>query len=223
MSADRLALLQLCDSLFPVGSFAHSDGLEAAVADSRIKSAGDLVSWLEAQLHVTLARADGPGLRCAMRALADDDLDAIAVVDDELFAMRPSSAGRSATRTQGDRLLRTWQHIRPSTRLATAMAARAHHTFPVAFGLVCGASGLTVLDALEGFFYTRLAAGVSAAMRLMPLGQHEAHRLLAEILREVPACAASVAADHAPPRAFAPHMDIASMRHQYVHSRLFRS
>src|SRR5256885_321635 len=110
MSAERLALLQLCDSLFPVGSFAHSDGLEATVA-----------------------------------------------------------------------------------------------------------------DAIEAYFSRRLAACVSAAMRLMPLGQIEAHQLLATLLHEVPACAARVAAAAEPPRAFSPHMDIATMRHQYVHSRLFRS
>ena len=223
MSAERLAVLQLCDSLFPVGSFAHSDGLEAAVADGQVVSAADVRAWLETVLHVTLTGADGPGLRNTITALHANDLAAIAATDDELYAMRPSSAGRNATRTQGDRLLKTWQHIRPSTRLEAVMTARPHHTFPVAFGIVCDVAGLTVVDALEGFFYTRLAAGVSAAMRLMSIGQHEAHQLLADLLREVPACAARVAAGVEPPRAFSPHMDIASMRHQYVHSRLFRS
>ncbi len=71
--------------------------------------------------------------------------------------------------------------------------------------------------------YSRLAGTVSAAMRLMPLGQHDAHALLAEVLQRVPSTAAAVAAGPAPPRCFVPLADIAAMGHQYLHSRLFRS
>jgi urease accessory protein len=103
------------------------------------------------------------------------------------------------------------------------VAVRSSHTYPVAFGLICGSLSLSLQQALEAFFYTRLAAAVSAAMRLMPLGQHEAQKILGELLADAPACAARVAAAHDPPRAFMPGMDIANMRQQYVHSRLFRS
>jgi urease accessory protein len=223
VSAGRLLLLQICDSLFPVGSFAHSDGLEAAVDDRRVSDAAGVRLWLQALLHAGLSGCDGPALRIAMTAWLANDTGRIAEVDDEVYALRPSWAAREATRRQGARLLRTWLHVYPSALLEQARAARPVHTFPVAFGMVCGASGLPMDEALEAFFYTRLAASVSAAMRLMPLGQHEAQKILGELLRDVPACAARVAADSEPPRCFAPHQDIASMAHQYVHSRLFRS
>jgi urease accessory protein len=223
VGADRLALLQLCDSLFPVGSFAHSDGLEAAVADGHVARANDLRDWLNAQLRSSLTDSDGPAVRDAMGAIRDADLDRIAAVDDELYAMRPSATGREASRSQGRRLLNTWQHIRPSGPVATAIAARPFHTFPVAFGIVCGAMQIAVHEALEAYFYTRLAGGVSAAMRLMPLGQHDAQRILADLLADTPDCVARVEASCDRPRAFSPHLDIASMRQQYVHSRLFRS
>jgi urease accessory protein len=193
------------------------------VDDRRVSDSPGFRVWLQALLHAGLSGCDGPALRIALTASLADDLAGVAAVDDEVYALRPSWSAREATRMQGGRLLRTWLQVHPSAALERALAARPAHTFPVAFGIVCGASGLPMDEALEAFFYTRLAASVSAAMRLMPLGQHEAQKILGGILRVVPACAARVAADPDPPRCFTPLMDIASMRHQYVHSRLFRS
>jgi urease accessory protein len=223
MGHERLALLQLCDSLFPIGSFAHSDGLETAVAAGTVSSAAELRDWLDATLAVSLASCELPAVRDAAAAAAARDRDGLWRLDEEIEAMRTSAAGRDAAQTMGTRLLKTWREIRPSGLLDLLGDGRARFTFPVAFGAVCVASGIEVGDALESYAYTRLAASISAAMRLMPLGQREAHALLARMLSEVPAVAGRVIADPAPPRSFAPLMDIAAMSHQYVHSRLFRS
>jgi len=222
-SRTRLALLHLCDSLFPLGSFAHSDGLETAVSSGSVASGSDLRGWLEATLVVTLTDAEGPAVRDAHAAASANDFAALAVIDAEMDALRGSASGRNASRAMGTRLLATWQHIRPSALVQAAIAARTRYTFPVGFGVVCAATGASVEDALESYCYARLAAAVSAAMRLMSLGQHEAHALLAEMLGAVPARVSTIVASHEPSKAFAPVMDIAAMSHQYVHSRLFRS
>ena len=184
-SLARLALLHLCDSLFPLGSFAHSDGLETVVSSGAVASGSDLRSWLEATLAVTLTDAEGPAVRDAHAAASTDDFAALAVIDAEMDALRGSASGRNASRAMGTRLLATWQHIRPSALVQGAIEVRTRYTFPVAFGVVCAASGAPVEDALESYCYARLAATVSAAMRLMSIGQHEAHSLLADVLAAI--------------------------------------
>ena len=57
--------------------------------------------------------------------------------------------------------------------------------------------------------------------KLIPLGQLDAHRLLARALDRVPEIAVLAAGRDV--ESFAPAMDISQMTHQYVHSRLFRS
>ena len=218
-----VVLLQLCDSLFPVGAFAHSDGLETAVSGGRVSDLAGLRAWVDALLAETIAECEAPAVGAAHAAALRRDVVALAALDEELHAMRPSAAGRAASRTMGTRLLRTWQHIRPTGAVAAIQGALQQATYPVAFGIVCAASEIPVRATLESFMYTRLAATVSSAMRLMPLGQHDAHTLLAEMLQQVPSRAAAVAADPAPPRCFVPLADIAAMGHQYLHSRLFRS
>jgi len=59
-------------------------------------------------------------------------------------------------------------------------------------------------------------------LRLMRIGQTDAHALLANALRRVPAVVEAMAT-RARPESFTPAMDVAAMTQQYLHSRLFRS
>jgi urease accessory protein len=223
MTDTVVVLLHLCDSLFPIGSFAHSDGLEAATSCGEIQTATDLRAWMEVTLFEQLRRVEGPALARASRAAAPPELDVLTAIDDEVYAIRPTSTGRESTRAMGGRLLKTWQQIRPHRFIQSLLDRRAQVTLPVAFGVVAAVSEIPVSSAVEGFFYTRLAATVSAAMRLMPLGQHDAHTLLALMLSQVPEVAAAACADDGPLISFTPVLDVTVMKQQYVESRLFKS
>ncbi len=224
MMADNLVvLLHLCDSLFPIGSFAHSDGLEAATSCGEIQTAADLGGWMDAALTEILRRIEGPALARAWDAAAERRFDVLAALDDEVYALRPTSTGRESTRAMGSRLLRTWQQIHPGEAIERLLSCRDHLTLPVAFGVVAAAAGIPQRAALEGFCYTRLAAIVSAAMRLMPLGQRQGHRLLAELLLRVPGVVDEVLTDDGELGAFTPVLDVMVMSQQYVASRLFKS
>ncbi len=186
--ADRLsrllALLHLCDSLFPIGGFAYSDGLEAATASrrDRRRRRRSAAGWTSVSTRRS-AGSDGPTVLAGLVARsASSDWDALAALDEEITALRPSSAARRASRAMGLRLLTTWQALLPGCRGSATLLARARdgRDRPGAAGRVCG--GVRVVRAstgatsVEAFAYTRLAATVSAAMRLMPIGQTEAHR-----------------------------------------------
>jgi urease accessory protein len=227
-----LKLLHLCDSLFPIGSFAYSDGLESATSTARVRDLDSLREWLDVCLDEGIGRSDGPALAFAWSAVDGADWDAFIAVDEELTALRPSSTVRMANRSMGWRLLKTWQVLHPDERLdhAMALAARATSpaspagpTLPVAFAAVSVCAGIHQRDALAGYAYTRLGATVSAAMRLMALGQTDAHQLLSRLLGRVPVTIDDVIARNRPIESFAPALDVAQMTQQYVHSRLFRS
>jgi urease accessory protein len=222
-----LNLLHLCDSLFPTGGFAHSDGLEAATSAGDVRTSGDLALWMETVLDETIARQDGPSMLAARAAaLARHETD-IVRIDREALALKPASTLRRASRAMGSRLIETWRTTHPSARLEMVSGLIAIRqvapSLPVAFGCVCAAGDIGPVEAVEAFAYTRLAAIASAAMRLMPIGQTEAHRLLARVLERIPAMASDLAAGPREAQSFAPRMDIAAMSQQYLHSRLFLS
>jgi len=214
-------LLHLCDSSFPIGAFAHSDGLETATAAGAVATANDLRAWLDVCLDETLGRMEGPAVWQAWPAFRDGDWETLVALDEELVALRPSSSARRSSRAMGRRLLTTWQALYPDPRLQQALEQGL--ALPIAFAGACGCSGVERRRAVEAFAYTRLAATVSAAMRLMPLGQTDAHALLARTLERVPATVDLIASRDARIESFAPAADIAAMTQQYVHSRLFRS
>jgi urease accessory protein len=226
-----LQLLHLCDTLFPLGAFAHSEGLEGAVAAegaAQDDSAPDrLQRWLDVLVDESFGRADGPTVWRAWRAFDADDYGTLATIDEEIIALRPAASARGATRAMGLRLVRLWHTLHPDPRLerllTLARSGILAPALPVGFAAACASGGSDRRTAVEAFGYTRVAATVSAAMRLMPLGQTAAHVLLAHTLDRLPRVVDGIVRRDTAAESFMPSMDIAAMTHQYLHSRLFRS
>src|SRR5437763_1388275 len=113
MTGQLVVLLHLCDSLFPIGSFAHSDGLEAATSRGDVRTASDLRAWMDVVLWEVLRRVEGPAVRRSWEAVMLRQFESVITIDDEVYALRAASAGRESTRAMGGRLLKTWQRLRP--------------------------------------------------------------------------------------------------------------
>lgn len=226
MSGRLLALLHLCDSLFPIGSFGYSDGLEAATAAGLVQTPADLQAWLDVCLDDVVGRTDGPAALRAWSAFNREDWVALYELDQEITAMRPSSATRRSSRAMGLRLVTTWSALYPDRRmehlLDLARRQRLGPALPIAFGCACASASVGMRDAGVAFAYTRLASTISAALRLMRIGQTDAHARLAAVLQRVPMVVDAMTT-RARPESFAPAMDVSAMTQQYLHSRLFRS
>jgi urease accessory protein len=218
--------LHLCDSLFPIGGFGYSDGLEAATAAGRVQTPADLQAWLDVCLDDVVGRTDGPAALRAWSAFDRHDWEAICALDQEITAMRPSAATRRSSRAMGLRLVTTWNALYPDRRmehlLDLARRQRLGPALPIAFGCACASAVVGMRDTAAAFAYTRLASTTSAALRLMRIGQTDAHARLAETLQRAPAVVDAMMT-RARPESFAPAMDVSAMTQQYLHSRLFRS
>src|SRR5262249_31582676 len=116
-----LALLHLCDSLFPVGGFGHSDGLEAATSEGLVETAADLQGWLDVCLDEVVGRMDGPAVLHAWSAFERRDWPELCGLDEQITAMRSSSAIRRSSRAMGLRLVTTWSALYPDRRLTEVL------------------------------------------------------------------------------------------------------
>jgi urease accessory protein len=211
--------LQLTDSFFPVGAFAYSDGLETAAASGIVHNAATLEEWMDHFLQGVFIPGEGLALLKCMTALRNDDFETLHRLDEELTAIRPSAAGRSASTGVGKRLLSLHTAISGAKlpKLPYANAAAA-------YAVVFFHRGVPERDALLAFGYNRLTGIVSAGLRLISIGHQQGQTILTKILDRLPGAADRILqTTNEPLRAFNPLLDIQQMNHQYVYSRLFRS
>jgi urease accessory protein len=179
-----LRLLQLTDTAFPTGAFAHSFGLETYVARRIVDNAARLEAFITNTLRHAVAPSDGVACIAIARAGADWE-DVVQRLDRRLTAMKTVSECREASRTLGMRFLRTATQLfslpRASGYLAAIDAKHLHGHMSLAYGLICHDLELPLQHALAAWFRHGCASLVSVGVRLIPLGQTQGQVLLARL------------------------------------------
>ncbi|MBS7540299.1 urease accessory protein UreF [Ancylobacter lacus] len=224
-AAHLVPLLVWLSPAYPVGAFAYSHGLEWAVETGDIRDLASLEGWVGDLLEQGGPFTDAVFLAHAWRAVAARDNAALREVAELAAAFAPSRERQMETLNQGDAFLAATRVAWPAPDLdliAEAWEGRA--AYPVAVGVSAAAHGVP-LGVTLGAFLTAVAANlVSAAVRLVPLGQTDGNRALAALSRRVHAIAERAAARPlAAAGGAALRSDIAAMRHETQYTRLFRS
>src|SRR4051794_30523941 len=118
-SGSLARLLQFGDSMFPIGGFSFSCGLESAVQTGVVNDRATLHAFARTALEQA-ARGDGIALIAAHHAAAASDVDALIAVDRQVFARKPSDETRTMSTRMGRKfteiglevigapLIRTW-------------------------------------------------------------------------------------------------------------------
>lgn len=178
-------LLLLGDGRAPVGVYAHSFGLESAVAAGDVDTATDHAAFVEQRLRVAgsvdAAFAAAAHLRWG-GASPGSGPAALAPVEAELAARISSPAVRTASRELGRHLLRLAVRAWPCAPLQALRAARPHGWLqPVAVGAVGVAAGLEARETAVLSAYGLASAIASAGVRLLGLDPIDVHALLARL------------------------------------------
>mgnify|MGYP003653745940 CR=1 FL=1 len=222
---DVATLLTLFSPAFPIGGFAYSHGLEAAVRECRVKDAQDVRAWVEVLMSRGSGWNDLVFVALAHGAAAREDGAALAELAELAGALSGSAERRRETASLGAAFLaaaRPWiaaaRHERPFFATIAAMP------MPVAAGGVAALAGLGPRETLTAYAHNFANSLVSAAVRLVPLGQSEwvgVIHALAPAIVENAARARDATLDDLGSAALI--SDIAAMRHETLPTRLFRS
>ena len=210
---------------FPVGAFSYSSGIEWAVEAGDIADAASLRGWLAAML------ADGPGfcdgvfLAQTHRAASSGNDAGLGEIVELAAAFAPSRERHLETSAQGRAFVEiaraAWNCAALDRLIACCGGAMV---YPVAVGLVSAAHAIPLAATLHAFLHALTSNWISAGARLVPLGQTDSQRVLAQLERIVAATASralEASLDDLGSATF--RADLASMRHETQYTRLFRS
>ncbi len=210
---------------FPVGAFAYSSGIEWAVEAGDITDAASLRDWLAAMLSDGSGFCDAVFLAQSFRAALQPNHAGLKEIAELAAAFVPSRERRLETTTQGRAFIEIAGAAWNSPGLDAMIAAcDGPIVYPVAVGLVSAAHGIRLAPALHAFLHAVLSNWISAGSRLIPLGQTDSQRVLADLEPVVAATAARAGAaslDDLGSATF--RADLASLRHETQYTRLFRS
>jgi urease accessory protein len=218
----ELRLWQLVSPSLPIGAFAYSEGLEAAVAEGWVGDEASAKAWVLGRLRSGPARLEAPiALRLRRAFLAGDDA-AVARWSRTLWAFREARELREADRAIGQALARLLVSL--GVDAAGPWRTSPHASHAASYALAAAAWGIDEPATAAGLLWSWLEGQVAAAVKLVPLGQTAGQRLVAEGAALIPplvARALALADDEL--GALAPGAAIAAARHEALEVRLFRS
>jgi urease accessory protein len=213
---------------FPTGAYSYSHGVEWAVEAAAIRDRASLVDWLDADLCFGSGRNEAIFFSEAWRSAANNDYAKLIEIAELAAAYRGTSEFALESSQQGAAVLSTLRRVWPSNLLGwlsdTLSERELHSTPAIVVGVSAVGEGIPMSLALPAFLQSYIANLVTAGVRLIPLGQTDGQRAIAELEKAVLSASAfgeKHTIDDLGSAAFM--VDMASMAHETQYTRLFRS
>jgi urease accessory protein len=221
-------LLQAGDSFYPTGSYAHSFGLEGLVQAGVVSDRASLREFVFRSVLRSLRHAELPLAVHAWNAFETlnwDRVGKLCVLSSALKTARETRlAAENIGRQRAELIARLHESPLAAEYLERAATARWPFSPAVSAALEGRVLGAPLVAVLSGMTYSSISAVISAAMKLLRLGQNASQSLLTEALREAPgltAFAETVSFERI--GWFNPWLDIAAARHESADARMFIS
>jgi urease accessory protein len=218
-----LSLLQLANSALPVGAYSYSEGLETLTATGTIDSRQSLERWLLSELRDGAIRLEAAVMVRGLRAAGSEDRSALAYWNAWATATRETEELRQQSWQMGSALSRLLVALVPQLQVPVS-ACGSPCNFSLAFGIAAAHWQIDEFAAILGYLHSWASNLISAGVKLIPLGQTAGQKLLLNLhptlinaAREI----VSLEDDDLCGTYWG--LSLASMNHETLYARLFRS
>jgi len=226
VTATHLArMLQFGDSVFPIGGFAFSGGLESAIQKGVVTDPATLLAFTRTAVEQA-GRGDGIALVRAHRAARAGDIGEVVRIDALVHARKLSGETRMMCVRMGRKFAEMGAHVTNATQLhdwrERVLAGSTPGCYPVALAVNFAAQGLSARDAFVVHQYGVAATILGAALRLMRISHMDTQPMLYALNADLDSAYATAAAASLDDMAgFAPLAEILAAVHVKAHVRLF--
>ena len=225
----KFFLLQVNDALFPIGGYSHSYGLETYIQKGIVHDEDSAEEFIHKRLEYNFLYNEFLAVSLGWEYAVSGDLTAISRLEEIMEAGKIPRETREASRKLGSRFIKTLSALeipRENRVFEEYREARkgksVHHA--VAYGVFCGAAGITREEALEHFLYAQTSAMVTNCVKTIPLSQSSGQKLLSgcypllqKLTREVKELGEEWLG------LSGPGFDLRCMQHEGLYSRIYMS
>ena len=225
--AQLLTLLQISNSSFPTGAFSHSYGFETWLKSSEISSPAEAEERCRDWLRYSIATCDAVAACHAHRELMYGDLGELVEVNRQLNALKLSRETREASFKAAAAWLAACRDAFDLSEIGQLErvglpSGKIHHS--IAFGVCCASLDFSETDTIETYIWSSFSNLISVIGRLLPIGQSDIQKIVSAARPLIEDCA-KIAQSREVSEMYSQYagLDVASMRHERLRSRLCMS
>ena len=220
-------MLQFGDSMFPIGGFSFSCGLESAIQKGIVVDTATLAAYARTAVEQA-ARGDGIALIAAHNAASAADFDALVQIDSVVFARKLSEETRTMTVRMGKKFTEIGLQVidLPFLRkwCECIEAGTTPGCYPISLAVNFAVQNLSAREAFVVHQYGVAAMILGASLRLMRISHMDTQRILYDLNARVDADYQIAAKTRLSDMAgYAPLTEILAAVHTQAHVRLFMS
>lgn len=218
------SFLQFAGGTFPTGAFSQSWGLETYVESEQVNDEEAFKKFLKMYIDNTLEKFEGPIFAEAYELAQEGKVQELEVLDREFTAMRLTKETREIALKIGRAFLRIGSEMFENDKVRDFYSTNKDRgvSFPIAFAFIFASLGLDKAESLKAFMFSTVSGLIQSGLKLIPLGNLESQKILFSFYEDI-----SLAADRAlkisskDAFVFCPGLDIASMNHEVLPTRLY--
>lgn len=220
-----LKMIQVCDSLFPIGAFTLSNGLETFVCEGRLGSEAEFEEYVESFLQILPYNDLGVMMLSYQHA---DEWEYITQLDNLSVALKSPREVRSGAGKLCSRFIKIRRAIGDCETIDQYSSlienGRCLGNYAVAVGLFANETGLSMKESGLIYAHSLVTAIVTNAVKTVPLSQMSGQRILSKAQKKIAECvdiAGRISIDEL--GVGGTQFDIEAMRHESLYSRLYMS
>ena len=222
-------LFQINDSLFPIGAYSHSYGLETYIQKKLVTNVDTAFEYLKCNLKFNFLYSELLAINLSYEYADKERLDKLIRLDNILNASKSPREIRLAGQKLGSRFIKTLlsADIDYKNNNFLDYASKSKDNLPthtVAYGVFCQSVGIERERAIEGFLYSYTSSTITNCVKSIPLSQTQGQQLLYkshDIFEEVINKLDELTIDDL--CLSTPGFDIRCMQHENLYSRLYMS
>lgn len=222
-SPSLFRLLQLASPALPVGAYSYSEGLEALIQSQQIIDAQTLQQWLTNELRYGAIRVEVAIIARSHQYVNMQNFQEIKTWNHWLSAFRETEELREQSWQMGRSLSRLLQEIAPDTK-EIFDACGSPCNFAIAFAAAAAYWEIDCKSTVLGYLQSWVSNLVNAGVRLIPFGQTQGQQLLLDLYPTMESTLDEILTlTDEQLYCCSWGLTIASMKHETLYSRLFRS